>query len=70
VRLFVEGRIRLSESKSIMLRLEGFNLFNHANMLPVAALLFMATGPRQRRPSASLLAVGTSDQRDSRIREY
>ena len=30
---FVEGRIRLSESKSIMLRLEGFNLFNHANML-------------------------------------
>ena len=33
VSTFVEGRIRLSESKSIMLRLEGFNLFNHANML-------------------------------------
>lgn len=33
VATFVEGRIRLSESKSIMLRLEGFNLFNHANML-------------------------------------
>jgi hypothetical protein len=33
VSTFVEGRIRLSENKSIMLRLEGFNLFNHANML-------------------------------------
>ncbi|HEU5239561.1 MAG TPA: TonB-dependent receptor [Pyrinomonadaceae bacterium] len=33
VSTFVEGRIRLSETKSIMLRLEGFNLFNHANML-------------------------------------
>jgi hypothetical protein len=33
VSTFVEGRIRLSESKSIMLRLEAFNLFNHANML-------------------------------------
>ena len=33
VSTFVEGRIRLSESKSIVLRLEGFNLFNHANML-------------------------------------
>lgn len=33
VSTFVEGRIRLSESKSIVLRLEGFNLLNHANML-------------------------------------
>ncbi|HEX3142993.1 MAG TPA: TonB-dependent receptor [Pyrinomonadaceae bacterium] len=33
VSMFVEGRIKLNESKSIVLRLEGFNLFNHANML-------------------------------------
>src|SRR6185369_13065871 len=33
VSVFVESRIRLSESKSIVLRLEGFNVFNHANML-------------------------------------
>jgi hypothetical protein len=33
VGLFVEDRIRLSEGTSLLLRLEGFNLFNHANML-------------------------------------
>jgi hypothetical protein len=33
VSTFIEGRIPLSEGKSIVLRLEGFNLFNHANML-------------------------------------
>jgi hypothetical protein len=33
VGLFVEERIRLSEGTSLLLRLEGFNLFNHANML-------------------------------------
>ena len=33
VSMFVEGRIKLDEKKSIVLRLEGFNLFNHANML-------------------------------------
>ena len=33
VAIFVENRIRLSERASLLLRLEGFNLFNHANML-------------------------------------
>jgi hypothetical protein len=33
VSIFVENRIRLSEHKSILLRLEGFNLFNHGNFL-------------------------------------
>lgn len=33
VSIFVENRIRLSERMAILLRLEGFNLFNHANML-------------------------------------
>lgn len=33
VALFVENRIRLSERASILLRVEGFNLFNHGNFL-------------------------------------
>jgi Carboxypeptidase regulatory-like domain/TonB dependent receptor len=33
VAIFVENRIKLSEGKSLLLRLEGFNIFNHANML-------------------------------------
>jgi hypothetical protein len=33
VAMFVESRIKTSERTSILLRLEGFNLFNHANML-------------------------------------
>lgn len=33
VSIFVENRIKLSERTSLLLRLEGFNLFNHANML-------------------------------------
>jgi Carboxypeptidase regulatory-like domain/TonB dependent receptor len=33
VAMFVEGRIKTSERTAILLRLEGFNLFNHANML-------------------------------------
>jgi hypothetical protein len=33
VSIFVENRIRLSERMAVLLRLEGFNLFNHANML-------------------------------------
>jgi Carboxypeptidase regulatory-like domain/TonB dependent receptor len=33
VAIFVENRIRLSERTKLLLRLEGFNIFNHANML-------------------------------------
>jgi hypothetical protein len=33
VAVFVEGRIKTSERTSILLRLEGFNLFNHGNFL-------------------------------------
>jgi len=33
VSTFVEGRIKLSETRAIVLRLEGFNLFNHGNYL-------------------------------------
>ena len=33
VALFIEGRIKTSERTNILLRLEGFNLFNHGNFL-------------------------------------
>jgi hypothetical protein len=33
VAIFVENRIHLTERASLVLRLEGFNIFNHANML-------------------------------------
>jgi len=33
VAVFVENRVKLSERTSILLRFEGFNIFNHANML-------------------------------------
>jgi hypothetical protein len=33
VALFIEGRIKTSERTSILLRLEGFNIFNHGNFL-------------------------------------
>ena len=33
VAMFIEGRIKTSERTAILLRLEGFNLLNHANML-------------------------------------
>jgi hypothetical protein len=33
VSTFIEGRIKTSERTSILLRLEGFNLFNHGNFL-------------------------------------
>jgi hypothetical protein len=33
VAAFVEGRIKTSERTTILLRLEGFNLFNHGNFL-------------------------------------
>lgn len=33
VAIFIENRIKLSERTSLLLRLEGFNLFNHGNFL-------------------------------------
>ena len=33
VAIFVENRIKLTERTSLLLRLEGFNLFNHGNFL-------------------------------------
>jgi hypothetical protein len=40
VAMFVEKRFRFSESKAILLRLEGFNLFNHGNFLGRGVTVF------------------------------
>ncbi|HEV2828493.1 MAG TPA: TonB-dependent receptor [Pyrinomonadaceae bacterium] len=40
VAIFVENRIRLSEHTSLLLRLEGFNIFNHGNFLGRGVTVF------------------------------
>jgi len=40
VSLFVEGRIKPTSKHTILLRLEGFNLFNHANLLGRAQTVY------------------------------
>jgi len=58
VAMFVEGRIKLG-SRSVLLRLEGFNLFNHANILGRAQTVYGDTGT----PNATfgqVVAAGTA----------
>jgi hypothetical protein len=40
VAIFVENRLRLSERTSLLLRLEGFNVFNHGNFLARGVTLY------------------------------
>jgi len=58
VSIFGEGRIKLG-SRSILLRLEGFNLFNHANILGRAQAIYGDTGT-PNPTFGQLVAVGTS----------
>jgi hypothetical protein len=44
VGIFAEGRIKTSERTSILLRLEGFNLFNHGNFLGRGQTVYGDTG--------------------------
>jgi hypothetical protein len=44
VGLFVEGRVHTSERTAILLRLEGFNLFNHGNYLGRGQTIYGDTG--------------------------
>jgi len=60
VATFVEGRIRLSENKSIVLRLEGFNLFNHANMLGRGVTVYGDTGTAATTFGQFVGGVGTT----------
>ena len=59
VAIFVENRIRLKEGMAILLRLEGFNLFNHGNFLGRGVTTYGDTGTAA--PSfGQLVAPGTA----------
>jgi hypothetical protein len=59
VGLFVEERVRVSEHASLLLRLEGFNLFNHGNYLGRGQTLYGNT--ETPNPTfGQLVAVGTA----------
>jgi Carboxypeptidase regulatory-like domain/TonB dependent receptor-like, beta-barrel len=59
VGLFVEDRIRTSERTSILLRVEGFNLFNHGNYLGRGQTTYGDTGT-PNPTFGQLAAVGTA----------
>ena len=59
VAIFVEERIRLSERKTILLRLEGFNIFNHGNYLGRGQTIYGNTDT-PNTTFGQLAAVGTS----------
>ena len=57
--LFIEDRLKLSERKAILLRLEGSNLLNHGNFLGRGQAIYGDTGI----PSSTFgqfVAVGTA----------
>jgi hypothetical protein len=57
VATFVENRIKLTESTAILLRLEGFNIFNHGNYLGRGQTIYGDTGTAN--PTfGQLVAVG------------
>ena len=59
VALFIEGRVKTSERTSILLRLEGFNVFNHGNYLGRGQTVYGDTGIAN--PTfGQLAAVGTA----------
>ncbi len=59
VGMFIEGRIKPSEGTTILLRLEGFNLFNHGNYLGRAQTVYGDTGT-VNSTFGQLAAVGTA----------
>jgi hypothetical protein len=59
VGLFLEGRINPSERTSILLRLEGFNLFNHGNFLGRGQTIYGDTGT-PNPTFGQFVAVGTA----------
>ena len=59
VALFVESRIKPSERTTILLRLEGFNLLNHGNILGRGQTTYGDTGT-PNPTFGQLAAVGTT----------
>jgi hypothetical protein len=60
VAIFVENRIRLKEGMAILLRLEGFNIFNHANMLGRGQTIYGNTATPNADFGAFVNGVGTT----------
>jgi hypothetical protein len=59
VSLFVEGRVNLLPGKTVLLRLEGFNLFNHGNILGRAQTIYGDTAT-VNPTFGQLVAAGTA----------
>ncbi len=59
VALFIEGRIKTSERTNILLRLEGFNVFNHGNYLGRGQTTYGDTGT-PNPTFGQLVSVGTT----------
>ena len=59
VSIFVENRIHLSERTSLLLRLEGFNVFNHGNYLGRGQTIFGDTA-RRFATFGQFVAAGTA----------
>lgn len=60
VSIFVENRVRLNERMAILLRLEGFNIFNHANMLARGVTVYGNGAVANSDFGAFIGGVGTS----------
>jgi hypothetical protein len=60
VSIFVENRISLSERVAVLLRFEGFNLFNHANMLGRGQTIYGNTATPNSDFGAFVNGVGTA----------
>jgi hypothetical protein len=60
VTAFLEGRIKVPGGRTVLLRLEGFNLFNHGNLLARGVTTYGDTGTVPVT-FGQLVAVGTSD---------
>jgi Carboxypeptidase regulatory-like domain/TonB dependent receptor len=60
VAIFVENRIRLSERMALLLRLEAFNIFNHANMLGRGQTIYGNLATPNTDFSAFVSGVGTA----------
>ena len=56
--MFIEGRIR-SAGRSVLLRLEGFNLFNHGNILGRAQTVY-GDAATPNPTFGQLVAAGTA----------
>jgi hypothetical protein len=59
VAIFIEKRIKFSESKALLLRVEGFNIFNHGNFLGRGVTVY-GNGETPAPTFGQFVGVGTS----------